>query len=560
METLELFVFPAVNPDGKSYSQSGHDWRKNRRPVLGAIGIDINRNYDFLWDANVYFDPTLDLSYLYAPAAETYHGTTPFSEAESQNVRWLLDTYPQITFFVDFHSYGQKIMYLWDDDENQSSQVEKAFDNATYNGKRGIPSDSYAEFIFADDDSKQVRIANRMRDAIFAVRGKSYSVGQIYDLVGVSAGSSASYVFSRHITSGLVRKVLSFGVEWGASFQPVPAEMLNIMDDIGAAITELCLCAAEPDLYIRDSLTDTGQEPSSGNLSTSPDIITRKALVADPATSFADPAVDPGSDPVEIGNDNFIYVRVHNRGGQTAEAQVRAYFAPLTTSCAPAAWTFIDEVLLPAVPAGGFAVAGPIVWPHVPDPGTAGHFCLIALCGNTLDPLPDPSMIDSASDFVRWMRNGNNQAYRNIVFEDTQPDGWAVIPFLVHEFGGKRDVFEFEIDLRHLPPASRIELQASPELLKQRPTFKTQDMAPLPRNRRGTHFLIKEAKLAVLEKVKIPQARASRFALHVQLSEKAQPGTHYSLAVVQKIAGREVGRISIHLRKPKSRIRRGNSR
>lgn len=551
MESLDLFIFPNVNPDGKAYSQSGHDWRKNRRPVPGAIGVDINRNYDFLWDANVYFSPMLDFNYLYTSTFETYHGIAPFSEAESQNVRWLLDTYQQINYFVDFHSYGQKIMCLWGDDENQSAETEKAFNNAAYNGQRGISSDPYGEFIFAEDNTRQVHIANRMRDAIFAVRGKSYSVGQIFDLVGVSAGDSAPYAFSRHVTSCLATKVFSFGVEWGLSFQPLPAEMLNIMDDIGAAIMELCLCAAEPDLYIRDSVTDIGREPCSGNLSVSPDIITRKALVADPAAAFADPAVDPGSDPVEIGNDNYIYVRVHNRGGQATEAYVRVYFAPLTTSCTPMAWTLIDEVLLPAVPAGGFAVAGPITWPHVPDPGTAGHFCLIALCGNTLDPFPDPSMIDSALDFVRWMRNGNNQAYRNIVFEDTEPDGWAVIPFLVHEFGRKEDRFEFRIDLRHLPRASRTELQVFPELLKQRPAVKTENMVRLRQSRGETQFLIHEGTVGALDEVKIPRGRASRVAIHIQLPETAQPAIFYPLAVIQKIAGQEVGRISIYLRKPK---------
>jgi len=551
VETLELFFFPDVNPDGKTYSQSGHDWRKNRRPVPGAIGVDINRNYDFLWDANLYFNPALDFSYLYTSTSETYHGTAPFSEAESQNVHWLLDTYPQIACFADFHSYGQKIMWLWGDDKNQGSEAEMAFNNAAYNGQRGLASDAYREFMFVDDDSKQVRIAQRMRDAVFAVRGKSYNVGQIFDLVGVSAGDSAPYAFSRHVTDGLRRKVFSYGVEWGQTFQPAPAEMLHIMDDIGAAIAELCLCAAEPDLYIRDSLSDTGLEPSAGSLSTSPDIIVRKDSVADPATAFADPAVDPGSDPVEIGNDNYIYVRVHNRGGQSAEANVRVYFAPLTTSCAPAAWTFIDEVVLPAVPAGGLAVAGPIVWPHVPDPGTAGHFCLIGLCGNTLDPFPDPSLIDSASDFIRWMRNGNNQAYRNLAFEDTRPDGWAMIPFLAHEFGGKADVFEFEFDARRLPPESRVEIQAFPELIRAARTVEVRGLARLQSNPRGTHFVVEEGKPGILGNVRVPLGRAPRFVIHVRLPERAAPGVRYPLAVVQRAGGQSVGRIDIQVRRPK---------
>lgn len=542
LETLDLFVFPDMNPDGKAYSQSGHDWRKNRRPIGATIGVDVNRNYDFMWDTNVYFDPTLDFSYLWDPSSWTYHGPSPFSEAESSNVRWLLDTYPQIAWFVDLHSAGQKIMIVWGDDENQNEETAERFSNPAFNGQRGKAADVYGEFIFADDDQKQVRAADRMRDAIFAVRGKSYTVGQIFDQVGVSAGDSAPYVFSRHIADSSRRKVISFGVEWGTTFQPAVSEMTNIIDDIGAALTELCLCAAEPDLYIRDHLGDAGKEPSTGSLSASPDIIVRKDPVADPAAAFGDAAVDPGSDKVEIGNDNYVYVRVHNRGGQAAEATVRVYWAPLTTTCAPAAWTFLDEIAGVAAPAGGMAVAGPVLWPHVADPGTAGHFCLIALCGNALDPVPDPALIDSAADFVAWMRNGNNQAYRNVVFEDARLDGWVKVPFLLHGFGKRGETFELEIDAKGLPRGAEVEIKALPNL-------KARELKPLARNSRGTHFALGGAQAGAIEKVRIPKGRAPQMTVFVRLPEAAERGKRYALAVIQKWNGRELGRFTLHARR-----------
>ena len=58
---LHLMVFPLVNPDGRAYSQL-HDpvqgdagWRKNRNPANNGgndacDGVDLNRNYDFLFD------------------------------------------------------------------------------------------------------------------------------------------------------------------------------------------------------------------------------------------------------------------------------------------------------------------------------------------------------------------------------------------------------------------------------------------------------------------------------------------------------------------------------
>src|SRR5829696_1003007 len=54
IETLDLFIFPCVNPDGRHYSQTNEAlWRKNRRPNPNSencVGVDINRNFDFLWD------------------------------------------------------------------------------------------------------------------------------------------------------------------------------------------------------------------------------------------------------------------------------------------------------------------------------------------------------------------------------------------------------------------------------------------------------------------------------------------------------------------------------
>jgi carboxypeptidase T len=459
IEYTDLYLIPNVNPDGKVYCQSGHDWRKNRNPTATSIGIDVNRNYDIVWDANNYFDPSLDFSYLYDPASSTYHGPSAFSESETLNVKWMIDTFTNIAYGVDLHSYGQKIMYIWGDDENQTTQAEQNFLNAAYDSARGIPSDSYGEFIFSVDHNHVVETATRMHNSLFSVRGKSYSTGQIFHQVGVDSGSSASYFFSRHFSDPSVRKLFGYGIEWGTTFQPDPTEMLNIMDDIGSALTELCLCASEPDLIVRDNLSDEGKEPSQGLLCMSPDIIIRKTIVADPAATFGDITSDPGSDKVEIGNDNYIYIRVSNHGSIQTNAEVRVYFAPLTTSCSPLLWQFIDEVEVTDIPAGGFKVSDTITWPHVPDPGTAGHFCIIALCGNTVDPIPDTSMIDSSSDYLKFISNSNNIAYRNVTFEDIVPDSWIEIPFVMQGFSRKTEKINLIIEKENVPENAQVEIK-----------------------------------------------------------------------------------------------------
>jgi len=63
IERLDVIVFPDINPDGRNYSQNTYDmWRKNRNPASSGgdpkkIGVDVNRNYDFLWDFNTAFAP-----------------------------------------------------------------------------------------------------------------------------------------------------------------------------------------------------------------------------------------------------------------------------------------------------------------------------------------------------------------------------------------------------------------------------------------------------------------------------------------------------------------------
>ena len=47
LETLNLWLLPCLNPDGRHHVMTVDDlWRKNRRPNPGgSIGVDPNRNY-----------------------------------------------------------------------------------------------------------------------------------------------------------------------------------------------------------------------------------------------------------------------------------------------------------------------------------------------------------------------------------------------------------------------------------------------------------------------------------------------------------------------------------
>src|ERR1022692_1724666 len=61
VEQINFIIYPCVNPDGRNFSQTVSDWRKNRNPAdstpsnPATIGVDINRAQDFLWDFRTYF-------------------------------------------------------------------------------------------------------------------------------------------------------------------------------------------------------------------------------------------------------------------------------------------------------------------------------------------------------------------------------------------------------------------------------------------------------------------------------------------------------------------------
>src|SRR5437868_4520877 len=63
VEHKDVLILPQVNPDGRHHSMSSAPmWRKNRRPAPPAhanpqcVGVDLNRNFDFMWNYPHYFD------------------------------------------------------------------------------------------------------------------------------------------------------------------------------------------------------------------------------------------------------------------------------------------------------------------------------------------------------------------------------------------------------------------------------------------------------------------------------------------------------------------------
>jgi len=136
----ELWFIPAINPDGLVYNETiapggGGMQRKNTRDTCSGtpIGVDLNRNYGYLWGYdNEGSSPD--------GCNETYRGTSPFSEPETQAVR---DFVNQHDFKINFnyHSYSDLLIYPFGYEyENNAPQedidifIEYGQDMVQYNG------------------------------------------------------------------------------------------------------------------------------------------------------------------------------------------------------------------------------------------------------------------------------------------------------------------------------------------------------------------------------------------------------------------------------------------
>jgi hypothetical protein len=346
-----------------------------------------------------------------------------------------------------------------------------------------------------------------------------------------------------------LRSILSDPANGTPSANPA-ADLIGVMPNLRAIIDNVLNVA--PDVYVRDFVGDTG-DPHAGGISASPDVILQQSAVADPQAAFGEGSGTENDATLgfeaEAGQDNFIYVRVRNRGGASAPGVgATVHWSPVSTLVTPDLWTLVGSTTIGSVPSGELlTVSDPIVWPSAAIPAT-GHYCFVALIGTAADPAPVPADFLDWNNFTQFIRGNNNVTWRNFNVVNNvpppgaSPPGFVPLPFMAAGAPDKARRFRLEIVAR-LPRESKVLLELPREwadLLRLQP-------ADTPARKKHHVFIpLNPSGRTRFEEIVFP-AKA-RIPLRLLASvPKARRKNAYELYARQTFKGEEVGRVTWRL-------------
>lgn len=297
------------------------------------------------------------------------------------------------------------------------------------------------------------------------------------------------------------------------------------------------------DLFLRDNLQDHGREPLvGGGISASPDIIVYNQELLDPDATLLTPAAqdsDTLGEAVEAGQDNFIYLRVQNRGSQATAGTATLYWSQPSVLPTPASWNLIGQVAIPAVPSGEMIVVGPLKWEKADIP-SKGHYCFVGLIGSGNDPAPDPSTIHTVNQFYNFIGQSNNATWKNFDVEDMFANSVTNIEFHIQGWPREHLTADLVIDLSELPA----DFQARLRILRR-----------LSENAGKEHMALEE-QTSMYQKLHIDSGKKARLvgmalrpsddtqaSIEITVPENAVTNA-YRLSVYQVVDGLEMGRLS----------------
>jgi hypothetical protein len=183
VDDLDIFIMPTVNPDGANYSlYDFNSQRKNMTDHCGPTqsdpetrnswGVDLNRNFS----VGSYFDGYVGGSG--SCTSGTYSGPSELSEPEARNEVYLTDTFDNIKFAMNIHSYGG--YFMWPPGAYKAE------------GRESLPRPSYGE------ESYFWAASNTILEAVQDYRGTATwpgRTGPVIDVLYSAAGNSADEVW-----------------------------------------------------------------------------------------------------------------------------------------------------------------------------------------------------------------------------------------------------------------------------------------------------------------------------------------------------------------------------
>ncbi|MDJ0619647.1 MAG: S8 family peptidase [Calothrix sp. MO_192.B10] len=357
-----------------------------------------------------------------------------------------------------------------------------------------------------------------------------------------------------------MRLLLSDPATGTASHNP-GVDRIGVMPNLRAIIEGDVLHLA-PDIYLRDFVGDAG-DPHIGSISASPDIILRPTTVADPQATYGEGSGTENSNTLgykaEAGQDNYIYVRVRNRGGSPATNVVATvYWAEVSSLVTPDLWHLIGSTTLPLVTEGDIlTVLPPITWAAADIPAT-GHYCFVGLVGTDTDPPPELGELLNWDNFRSFIRNNNNVTWRklNVVDDLPDPSGYIPLPFIVPGLPELNQAIQLEVVAR-LPRGAHALLeqprylaQAMGELTPLLSAKEQTMMAKLPINPNLVRLPIHVHGIKRFREVVLSAKSRTQMKLLVHIPE-AKRNYAYELSVRHLYQGEEMGRITWRIVPPK---------
>ncbi|XP_053672395.1 carboxypeptidase B-like [Anopheles nili] len=171
MLNKDWVIVPVANPDGYGFSHTDNRmWRKNRFPATAlCTGIDLNRNWDYMW------------AFSSNACSDSYAGVSAFSELETQALDRLMQQYADsIALYLAVHTFGDMILY---------------------------PYGYTLPFVPVANQAGHIALAELARDAVTAVGGPRYIVGNSAEILYTATGCSDDYA------AGVIRAPYAYTLE-----------------------------------------------------------------------------------------------------------------------------------------------------------------------------------------------------------------------------------------------------------------------------------------------------------------------------------------------------------